>query len=107
MLELDLIGRPVNLSESDARWIYGHAKAASGSSLGARDLVTRLQGLDPREERKRLFLTRPEANVLARLLDTAVETPPGCDELRANLLELLAPTAIQTQTPEHEGDAIR
>lgn len=105
MLELDLIGRPVKLSESDARWIYGHAKAASGHSLGARDLVTRLQGLDPDQERKRLLLTRPEASALARLLDAAGATPPGCDELRAKLVELLA-TSNPALDPRLEGDAI-
>jgi len=105
VLELDLIGRPVKLSESDVRWIYGQAKAASGHSLGARDLVTRLQGLDPDQEPKRLLLTRPEASALARLLDAATETPPGCDELRANLVELLA-TSNTAPNPRLEGDAI-
>ncbi len=90
MLELDLIGRPVTLSESDARWIYRQAKASSGHSLGARDLVTRLQALDLELERTRLVLTRPEASALARVLDEPEETPPGCDELRALLVELLA-----------------
>lgn len=106
MLELDLIGRTVRLSEGDARWIYGHAKAARGYSLGARDLVTRLEGLEPDKERQRLVLTRPEANVLARLLDTAEELPPGCDEFRVNLAELLAPAK---PSPDHrlQGDASR
>lgn len=90
MLELDLIGRPVTLSESDARWIYRQAKASSGHSLGARDLVTRLQALDLELERTRLVLTRPEASALARVLAEPEETPPGCDELRALLVELLA-----------------
>jgi hypothetical protein len=90
VLELDLIGRPVTLSESDARWIYRQAKASSGHSLGARDLVTRLQALDLELERTRLVLTRPEASALARVLAEPEETPPGCDELRALLVELLA-----------------
>jgi hypothetical protein len=105
VLELDLIGRLVKLSESDVRWIYGHAKAASGHSLGARDLVTRLQGLDPDQELKRLVLTRPEASALARLLDAAAGRCPGCDELRANLADLLA-TSNPAADPRLEGDAI-
>jgi hypothetical protein len=105
VLELDLIGRPVELSEGDVGWICGHAKAASGHSLGARDLVTRLQGLNPTDEHKRLLLTRPEASALARLLDAANETPPGCDELRANLAELLA-TSHPASVPRLEGDKI-
>ena len=88
MLELDLIGRPVKLSESDVRWIYGQAKAASGHSLGARDLVTRLQGLDPDQEPKRLLLTRPEASALARLLDAQV-----AERLRAHVDTLVAEAA--------------
>ena len=91
MLELDLIGRTIRLSETDAYWIHRRAKAASGYSLGARDLVTRLEGLDPNRERKRLILTRPEARALDRVLDDAEEIPPGCDELRTKLAELLAP----------------
>jgi hypothetical protein len=105
VLELDLIGRPVTLSEGDARWIYGHAKASSGHSLGARDLATRLQDLDPDQEPRRLVLTRTEASALARLLDAAAEPPPGCDELLANLVELLA-TSNPAPDPRLEGDAI-
>jgi len=93
VLELDLIGRTVGLSERDARWIHGHAKAASGYCVGARDLVTRLEGLDPDKERERLVLTRPEARVLSRLLDAAEEMPPGCEELRIELAALLAPAS--------------
>jgi hypothetical protein len=98
VLELDLVGRPVTLSERDVRWIYEQAKVASGSSLGARDLVTRLQALDPDRERSRLVLNRPEASALARLLDAADETPPGCEELRANLVELLGPSRSDLST---------
>ena len=105
-LELDVLGRPIRLSEADAYWIHGQAKTTSGHSLGARDLATRLEGLDPDGERKRLVLTRPEAKALARLLDAADEIPPGCDEFRTNLAELLAPAK---PAPDHrfEGDAIR
>jgi hypothetical protein len=106
VLELDLIGRSVTLAESDVRWIYAQAKTASGRSLGARDLATRLQDLEPDQERRRLILTRPEANALARLLDAAGETPPGCDELRANLDELHA-ISHSASDPRLEGDAVR
>jgi hypothetical protein len=102
MLELDLIGRTVRLSEDDARWICAHAQAASGRSIGARDLVTRLQGLDPAHARKRLILTRAEASALARLLATAEATPPGCDELRTNLYQLLAPTGVDQHLEEEK-----
>jgi hypothetical protein len=103
VLELDLIGRPVTLSESDARWIYRQAKATSGHSLGARDLVTRLQALDAAQERTHLVLTRPEASALARVLAEPDEAPPGCDELRALLVELLS-TNRTPPTPPDEGD---
>lgn len=89
MLELDLVGRRLTLSEKEVRWIYEQARGASGSSLGARDLVTRLQALDPERERARLVLNRTEASALARVLVAAAERPPGCEELRANLVELL------------------
>jgi hypothetical protein len=105
VLELDLIGRSVTLADSDVRWIYGQAKIASGHSLGARDLATRLQGLEPEQERKQLILTRPEASALARLLDAAGGTPPGCDELMANLVELLG-ASHSASNPRLQGDAI-
>jgi hypothetical protein len=105
MLELDLIGRPVALADSDVRWIYARAKAASGHSLGARDLATRLQDLEPDQERNQLILTRPEASALARLLEDAGGTPRGCDELRANLDELLGPSRSASNPPP-EGDPI-
>jgi hypothetical protein len=92
MLELDLIGHTVRLSESDTRWIYHEAKRASGHSLGARDLATRLQGLDSAPGRRKLVLSRAESSALARLLAAGDGTSGECLELRASLSELLAPT---------------
>jgi hypothetical protein len=90
MLELDLIGHTFTLSESDAHWIHAQARAASGNSLGARDLATRLQSLEPAAERKRLVLTRPESNALARLLKVSDQPPQACGELRTALSQLLS-----------------
>lgn len=89
MLELDLIGQTIRLSEGDVRWIEAQAKAASGHSLGARDLATRLRELDPDRDLNRLLFTRPESSVLARLLEAGDAPPARCDELRRNLAKLL------------------
>jgi hypothetical protein len=91
VLELDLIGQTVRLSEGAAGWLYAQAKAGSGSSIGARDLATRLRGLDPAQELNRLVLTRSESRALGRLLEAAEEAPDACDELRTSLSQLFAP----------------
>ena len=92
VLELDLIGRKVTLVESDVRWLYGRAKTTGGSSLGSRDLATRLKSLDSAQGVQRLALSRPESRALQRLLDSSVDAPEGLQELRAALAELLAPS---------------
>ncbi len=43
MLELDLIGHKITLSDADATVLLKAAERASGSSLGSRDLATRLK----------------------------------------------------------------
>jgi hypothetical protein len=90
VLELDLIGRKVILAESDVDWLHARAKATGGSSLGSRDLATRLKSLDTAQGAQRLVLSRPESRALQRLLDSSVEAPDGLQELRASLAELLA-----------------
>ena len=48
MVEFDLIGNPVTLTDSDARLLLTAAEAGSGMSIGSRDLATRLKPLvDP------------------------------------------------------------
>ena len=91
MLELDLVGLTIRLSESAAGWIYAEAKASSGYSIGARDLATRLRGLDLSRQVNRLILTRSESRALGRLLEAADDAPHDCDELRTSLSQLFAP----------------
>ena len=90
VLELDLIGRRVRLGESGVRWLHARAKATGGSSLGSRDLATRLEGLDLSQPGQRLVLSRPEARALQRLLDASAEPPAGLEELQKSLADLLA-----------------
>jgi hypothetical protein len=92
VLELDLIGLKVRLGESEVRWLYARAKATGGSSLGSRDLATRLAGRDRTQPLQRLVLSRPEARALQRLLDTSAQPPAGLKELQESLAGLLAPT---------------
>ena len=92
VLELDLIGRKVTLVESDVRWLYARAKTTGGSSLGSRDLATRLKILHSAQGVQRLVLSRPESRALQRLLDASIDAPDGLQELRATLAKLLAPS---------------
>jgi hypothetical protein len=90
-VELDLIGLKLTLSDEDSRVLLVAAEASSGSSLGSRDLATRLRETEwmaPRP-RRRLVLTRPEARSLQRLLENSVETGERLPELRSALEEIL------------------
>lgn len=94
MLEFDLIGNPVSLTESDARLLLAAAEADSGSSIGARDLATRLKALAnpdaPAALRRRLVFTRPESRALQRIIQTQIEPTNELQDLRAALGQLLA-----------------
>ena len=93
LVELDLIGRTITLSESDTRVLLAAAEAASGSSVGSRDLATRLKDLSyPASGRpRRLVFSRPELRAMQRTLQD--EIPPGerLHELRLMLAELMPP----------------
>lgn len=93
MLELDLIGHEVALSDEDARVLLEAAEAASGSSLGSRDLATRLKGLvEPSGSRahRRLVFTRSESRALQRVVQGRLESADQFRDLRARLSAALA-----------------
>ena len=93
MVEFDLIGNPVTLTDSDARLLLTAAEAGSGMSIGSRDLATRLKPLiDPEamSRRRRLVFTRPESRALQRVIQTQIEPTNELQNLRATLVELLA-----------------
>lgn len=92
MLELDLIGHEVTLTDGDARLLLAAAEAASGSSLGSRDLATRLKGLaDPAtRSRRRLVLSRSESRALQRVIQARSELTEQLDDLRLTLAAVLA-----------------
>jgi len=91
ILELDLIGHKINLSDNDARVLLKAAEAASGSSVGSRDLATRLKGLaDPASGvRRRLVFSRPELRALQQTIQTLVPPADGLRNLQLMLAELL------------------
>lgn len=91
MLELDLIGHEVRLTDGDARLLLAAAEAASGSSLGSRDLATRLKGLaDPSARpRRRLLLSRSESRALQRVIQAHTESTDQLDDLRLALAAVL------------------
>jgi hypothetical protein len=94
MVEFDLIGSPVALTDSDARLLLTAAEAGSGTSIGSRDLATRLKALvdpDAASRRRRLVFTRPESRALQRVIQTQLEPTNELHDLRATLVELLAP----------------
>jgi hypothetical protein len=91
-LELDLIGRKITLSDDDARLLHAGAQAGSGSSIGSRDLATRLKNLAAQapEGRRRLVFSRPEVWALSRMIQTQLVPSDQLLDLRQALAELLA-----------------
>jgi hypothetical protein len=91
MLELDLIGHKITLSDSDTRLILDAAKQASGSSIGSRDLATRLRELDDSASltRRRLVFSRSESRALQRMIRTQLEPTDELRDLRLTLSDLL------------------
>jgi hypothetical protein len=89
MLELDLIGHKITLTEGDARLLLGAAEAASGSSIGSRDLATRLKARVYPSSR-RLVFSRPEARALQRMIQAQPVPSDRLRELGLTLTELLA-----------------
>jgi len=92
MLELDLIGRKIMLSDSDTRLLLARAEAASGSSVGSRDLATRLKdlGTPPLESHGHLAFSRPESRALQRLIQAQIDPFDQLHDLEQTLAELLA-----------------
>ena len=93
-LELDLIGRKITLSEQDAGLLLAGAEAGSGTSIGSRDLATRLKdlALRPPQRRRRLVLSRPESRALLRMIETQFESGDRLLDLRQALSEVLGPS---------------
>jgi hypothetical protein len=92
MLEFDLVGNHVRLTESDGSLLLSAAEADSGSSIGSRDLATRLRalaGLEAPARRRRLSFTRPESRALQRIIEQRIVTDE-LQELRAALADLLS-----------------
>jgi hypothetical protein len=92
MVEFDLIGNPVTLTDSDARLLLTAAEAGSGMSIGSRDLATRLKPLFDADAmtQRRLVFTRPESRALQRVIQTQIEPTNELQNLRATLGDLLA-----------------
>ncbi len=102
MLELDLIGHKIALTDADAVVLLAAAELASGSSVGSRDLATRLKDAaapSAQARRRRLVFSRPESRALLRLIQTE-DVPEGrFPELEEALVELLG------QSPREVGPA--
>ena len=94
MVEFDLIGSPVTLTDSEARLLLTAAEAGAGMSIGSRDLVTRLKPLIDTDamtqRRRRLVFTRPESRALQRIIQTQIEPTGELQNLRATRVELFA-----------------
>jgi hypothetical protein len=90
-LELDIVGHDISLSERDADLLLAGAEAGSGSSIGCRDLATRLKDLALRSPqlRRRLVLSRPESRALQRLLEAQFDPDDRLLDLRQTLAEVL------------------
>jgi hypothetical protein len=96
MVEFDLIGNRVTLTDSDASLLLSAAEAGSGTSIGSRDLATRLKPLvdpDAVMRQRRLVFTRPESRALQRIIQTQIEPTNELQNLRATLVALLAAEA--------------
>ena len=94
MLELDLIGRRIKLNERDADLLLAGAEAGSGSSIGSRDLATRLNDVARQspQMRRRLVLSRPETRALQRMIETQFDSGDRLLDLRQALTEVLGPS---------------
>lgn len=92
MLELDLVGRKITLTDGEASLLWSAAEQASGSSVGSRDLATRLKGLaDPAlRARRRLVFSRAESRALQRMIQSMLEPTDQLQDLRLALSNLLA-----------------
>ncbi len=103
MLELDLIGRKITLTESDAQLLLSAAEASSGSSIGSRDLATRLKDISfsAPQRRRRLVFSRPETRALQRIVQSRFEPGGLLDDLQYMLSEVLS---TEEPLPEPERD---
>jgi hypothetical protein len=100
MLELDLIGHKIALTDSDAAVLLAAAERASGSSVGSRDLATRLKDAaapSSQARRRRLVFSRPESRALHRLIQAQDDPDERFRELDSALTALLA------QAPAPQG----
>lgn len=92
MLELDLIGHKFALTDADAGVLLAAAELASGSSVGSRDLATRLKeaaGPAAQARRRRLVFSRPESRALLRLIQAQDLPEERFSELESGLVEIL------------------
>jgi hypothetical protein len=91
VLELDLIGHQVTLSAGEASLLLTAAEAASGSSIGSRDLATRLKALanPTTRSRRRLVLSRSESRSLQRVIETQIGSTDQLHDLRSTLAAAL------------------
>ena len=102
MIELDLIGHRISLTDSDARLLLAAAEADSGSSIGSRDLATRLkETFNPSmQRRRRLVFSRPETRALQRIFQTHLKPGEPLSELQITLTKVLGgdePAPMQAQ----------
>ncbi len=100
MLELDLLGRKVALTDSEVAVLLAAAELASGSSVGSRDLATRLKAVaapasQPR--RRRLVFSRPESRALQRVIESQADPDERLRELELTLTELLSHDPARTR----------
>jgi hypothetical protein len=91
-LELDLIGRKVTIHDGGERLLLQAAEASSGTSVGSRDLATRLKDISgsPPSAKRRLVLSRSESRALQRVLQARKDHDEAFHDLSLALSELLA-----------------
>jgi hypothetical protein len=104
-LELDLVGHKITLSKRDADLLLAGAQAGSGSSVGSRDLATRLNDVARQSPQLRqgLVLSRPETRALQRVIETQFEAGERLLDLREALTEVLGPSRPQEAPPYRSG----
>jgi hypothetical protein len=104
-LELDLIGRKITLSKRDADLLLAGAEAGSGSSIGSRDLATRLNDVARQSPqlRRGLVLSRPETRALQRVIETQFEAGERLLDLREALTEVLGPSSRPPEAPPYRS----
>jgi hypothetical protein len=94
VIELDLSGHKLSVTESDLEWLRIRAEKAAGSSSPSSELAARLAAITTGQ--RRLVFVRAEVRGLLNALSPDSDLPPGLVPLSRLLQEMFAPKGPAT-----------